>query len=168
VFQTLNEERRALAAKSVGHAERISKRWEWSFPEHVEDLKSSALWGVVRAAATYEVDKGQTWDRWLAACVNGEMKNFLGGKQVNEWNKWIESYGYIDGLPVESEDWFERNDALDNLLSKLTKRQRELCELSYRYGMTNADASKELGMTPKLGWKIHNAAINRLRRKVAA
>ena len=71
-------------------------------------------------------------------------------------------------IPSADEGWYERNKSLDAMLSRLTKRQRELCELIYRYGMSNADASKELGMTPKLGWKIHNAALDRLRKSMAA
>lgn len=167
MLKSLNEERRDLAAKSVKYADRVAERWERAFPEHVGDLKSSATWGGMRAASTYEEESGQAWDRWLKMCVQGSVKNFLGSRQTRELNK-TESIDNVDEIPVTDEDWYERNDALDALLARLTRRQRELCELIYRYGMSSADASKELGMTPKLGWKIHNAALDRLRKSMAA
>lgn len=168
MLKALDAEKQALAASAVKKAERISERWERLFPEYADELKSSALWGVMRAASSYQESGGETWERWLKMCVNGEAKNFLGQRYTKMRVLWPQEAleGVADDSETDSEP--EYSEAIHNILGRLTKRQRELCELVYLKGMTPHAAGLVMGIRPNNACRLHQQAIERLRQSMAA
>jgi hypothetical protein len=73
-MKPLTEERRRLAAAAVGRAESIAQRYARVFPAQGDEIRSAADWAIVKAAASYEPDRGQTWVRWSNLKINGTIR----------------------------------------------------------------------------------------------
>ena len=75
-MQPLNEEQRDLALHALTRADQIAARYARIFPEHADDLASSAIWGVLKAATTF-MDGGAKWENWSANEARNECRRFL-------------------------------------------------------------------------------------------
>jgi RNA polymerase sigma factor (sigma-70 family) len=176
VLKALNEERRALAAEAVEQAERISRRWEKLHPEYAEDLRETAIWALMRAASSYNLENecedaeraSILWGKWLKRCVDSESLNFLRStylrRRVLATQDALEAI--VDDRDIEEEA--DCTDAVNSLLARLTRRQREICELVYLRGMTPHSAGKTMGIRPENACRLHREAIERLRGTKAA
>src|SRR5215212_4336891 len=102
-MERLTEQQQALAEEAVSRAKRIAERYARIFPEHAEDFESSANWGVVRAASSYEPDKNGVWERWSSLAIRGEIKDFLDNSYHKRRTLWpMEALRLVEGQAEDS------------------------------------------------------------------
>lgn len=108
----------------------MADRYARVFPEHAEELESSALRGAVRAASTWTPDGGVVWRRWSRMLGSGEMKNFLVSPQVqNHSTLDTESIDDLQSRAAASRTagiTTDDNDSLGRMLSILSKTCNDL------------------------------------------
>lgn len=162
-MQPLNEEQRDLAVQSLTRADRIAARYARIFPEHADDLASSAIWGVLKAARTF-TDGGAKWENWSANEARNECRRFLRHpdfKRQVVWDEFAPQYEPCAPAP-------EVVDDMETMLVGLPERHRDLCLKVYREDVTIEDAATSLGFSPKHGHKLHRQALDILRSRMSA
>src|SRR5215213_3736761 len=158
-MERLTEEQQALAEEAVSRAKRIADRYARIFPEYEDDLKSSANWGAVRAASTFNPEGNGVWERWSGLCIRGEIKDFLNNSYLKRRSLWPqEALQGVESGEGETAQ-VDAADSLERLLALLPPTYKELCSLVYKMGMTPTQAGVALGYTPNHGCKIHRLAI---------
>ena len=169
MIEPLNEIQQELAIESVERAEKIAERYSRIFPQHAQEFHSSALWGVMRAASSFDPDKGQIWERWSRLSINGEIKDFLSGSYVKVCKSLPEHEAkqIIDNHRIGVFD-DEPDDSIDKLLDRLPEKHKELCRLVYYEGLGATEAGIALGFSHSYGSRIHQEAMNFLRHELAA
>lgn len=148
-------------------ADRIARRYARIFPEYAADIESSAHMGAVRAAAKFASESG-VWERWSKLHITGEVKEFLRSHWVCRHEKTApqESLDTIEDEASDPTRRIESAESFNQLTRQLTKRQRQVVNLVYVYGMTAAEAGRSLGLSQKEGCRIHQRAIRSLRDTV--
>lgn len=171
-MEPLTTDQQELAGKGIKTANRIAQRYAKVFPEHAEDLESSATWGTVRAASSWNPDKGACWNRWLIKSVRLEVQKFLRSGYVRHhkpcFEEWIDEA--VDDRQVDPacEQSEESKQEIEAMLSLLPERQREVCSLVYKNGITPSQAGVALGFSAIYGRKLHQRAIEWLRKRLPA
>ena len=163
---SLNEEQKTLASKSYRSTMNMTRRYKRQYPQFADDIESSAYWGLIRAAASYDKDRGQAWRKWATQCVHGEMREFLSGKHVSNppSNLRVEhiEFHYVDRDPTE------QIDELRELLKSLPEQHRRVCEFYYRDGMSDREISIKIGLSRSSIQRIHKESLEMLKRKLAS
>jgi DNA-directed RNA polymerase specialized sigma subunit len=165
----LDEGKQALAEEALVRAKRIADRYARIFPEHADDFESAACWGAVRAASTYDagLPDADKWDRWSGLCIRGEIKDFLDNSYLKRRKSWPDEA--MLRIVAEGEDarLSDAADAMEHLLSLLPEKYRNLCHLIYRMGLDPGAAGRALGYSKFHGNKMHDWAIDYLRKQLA-
>lgn len=158
----LTPEGQALAEMAIAEADRIAKRYARMFPEHADELSSSAHLGVVRAAAKFAAD--DVWKRWCRIHITSELRDFLRslGRRCDKPTSQ-ESLEAIEDEESDPARLIDAADSFSHMTRSLTPRQREVVNLVYVHGMTPAEAGRSLGLARAEGCKIHQRAIRSLR-----
>jgi RNA polymerase sigma factor (sigma-70 family) len=167
----LTTEQQELAADGFKPATDIAKRYAKLFPEHADDIESSAAWGSIRAAATWDYDKGAMFGRWLDMCVNSEIQNFIDRSKIRRHKPLPDRYDDAETNEAEADlekEEVEANRRLNMLLAYLPESQRRICELVYRHGVTPSEAGPLVGVTASTGIKQHRASLAILRERMSA
>jgi RNA polymerase sigma factor (sigma-70 family) len=164
VIEPLTESQQSLAVEAISRADRIARRYTRIFPEHEQDFKSSALWGVVRAASSFDPVKGEVWERWSLLAIKGEIKDFLNNSYFKMRCRITDEELLVDNRS----DYTDKTERIRELLSKLPGKHRELCELVYFEGLSLSAAGLTLGLSESHGRWIHREAIELLRSELAA
>jgi len=169
VIEPLTEAQQCLAAEAVGRADRIAERYAKIFPKHEQEFKSSALWGVMRAASSFDPDKGDIWERWSALAMEGEILDLIDAP----YYKRFQSLNFTELIPDMRQmsadlDQDESNANVRKILCGLPPKHRELCDLVYTQGLSAAEAGLSLGLSEKHGRKIHSEAMVFLREDMVA
>lgn len=169
MLEPLSEEKRELAALAVKQASRVAKRWERLRPKYADEIQSAAHLASIKAASTFDGTKGLTMDQWACMWTKWEIVGFLKSSYASRFD----DFGSIEDENFENDDGdlsheFDEREMVQSLLSRLTRRQREICELVYVDGMTPHGAGKALGISPTYACHVHKQALERLRGMVAA
>jgi RNA polymerase sigma factor (sigma-70 family) len=166
VIEPLTESQQSLAVEAVSRAERIARRYARIFPEHEHEFRSSALWGVVRAASSYDPVKGETWERWSLLAAKGEISDFLDNSYLKRRSSIANEESLLDN---QSElEYSDKTDRVRELLSTLPGKHRELCEIVYLEGVSPSAAARTMGLSESSGRRIHIEAMELLRLELAA
>jgi RNA polymerase sigma factor (sigma-70 family) len=166
-IEPLNAKQQILAEEALQRADKIAQRYSRIFPEHVDDIKSSASYGAIRAASSFEPDKGGVWDRWLAVCVKGEIQSCLDRPDIQR-SQTLTLYALKDAaMSNDSFELVDIADSLDRLLKALPGNRRTLCELIYKCGLTITEAARSLGISRDNANRIHQSAMHTLRLHLA-
>lgn len=175
-MKQLDRARQILAEKAMKRAGDIARRYAQLFPGDEDDFRSSAAWGVIRAAASFDQEGGETWERWSSMCVRGEIRDFLQSAHMRRKGSRVdgdldelglEECAILDDGPSEIER-IEASESFDRILDLLPPRHRDLCDLVYRDSMNPYSAGQALGMTGESGCRLHRDALRILRESLAA
>lgn len=163
-----DDERRKLATEGVGRVESIRKRYERMFPQHAADIESSAYWGLARAAAQWEPDKGRTWERWADLLIKGEIISYLRSPHVQRYNsEWFEDHEKELVEPKNPAERLEKSEEVERLLAMLPERTARLMRLIYYDGMKPIEAGPVIGISVSHGCKLHQQALAFLKEQAA-
>lgn len=169
MLEPLSEEKRELAALAVKQASRVAKRWERLRPKYADEIQSAAHLAAIKAASTFDDTKGVPLGKWAEMWTKWEIMGFLKSSYAARFDDF-ESIDEEDQVDAEDGPMYEfdEREMVQSLLSRLTRRQREICELVYKEGMTPHSAGGALGISPDHACCVHRKAIERLRGMVAA
>jgi RNA polymerase sigma factor (sigma-70 family) len=161
--ERLDTLQRNLASKAAQTAVSIAARYARLHPKYADEIRSSANWGAVRAAASYVPGDGRTWDRWSKYVIRCEVREFLGSPWVRRCQQADdEALGQIEAADVQADGGTGLFD-LDRVLAVLTPAQREVCNLVYKEGLSPTEAGRKLGLSDNWGCKLHKQAVDRLK-----
>lgn len=167
-MRPLSEEQKELAALAVDQTTRIAKRWSKLRPEYADELQSAAHLAAMKAAETYDEAGGQSWSRWVEMWARCYSVKFLKTRYASQ-GLGDSSAALDDACDEDSgASTIDGMEAVRALLARLTKRQREICELVYVNGMTPYSAGRTLGIRPENACRLHRGAIEKLRKITAA
>lgn len=153
----LTEDRRALAAEHWPYARSLARPFRARLPRLRDEFESAAALGLVEAALTFEPGRGAKFSTYARHRVIGRLRS-LWRSQVNR---------RVD-LPILTEpsriepDQLDQVDALEHWLRRLPSRYASVCRLIYRDGLTQAEASRAIGLAPPRINAIHRQSLTLL------
>ncbi len=161
-----------------GVATRLRRKYQW-IP--ADDLYSYALFGLVRAATTYDPDRSVPFPAYAAkkalyAAIDEMRKDhilsrvglnprpdtvsldrlFVGDQK--DWQRLCNQRARKSRSRLEARDW------CSTVLSQLNSRDRQILMLRYSDDMTFREIGKAMGVSESTVCLRHNALIMRLRK----
>ena len=161
-----------------GVASRLRRKYQW-IP--ADDLYSYALFGLVRAARTYDPDRSVPFPVYaskkaLYAAIDEMRKDHILSRvginprpdtvsldrlfvgEQRDWQRLCNQTARKSRSRLEARDWCA------TVLSQLNERDRQILMLRYADDMTFREIGKAMGLSESTVCLRHNALIARFRR----
>ena len=165
----LNNDQQRLVEENWEFAAGVARRYaDGGVP--MAELESEAWTALCKAAYKYKKVEGCKFTSYAYHFIRGDIMRLL--KNERDRREW-EVCSVVDDLTEQGltgdEEWIEddeRREMLEELMERLTKREREVVRRCYGVGAeltTPKDLAKELGVTPERVRQILNKAVNKLK-----
>lgn len=166
-----------LASDNMGLAYKIAHDYGNCGLE-TEDLESAALFGLAKAAMSYDQSRGVWFSVFAARCINNEIRMEIRKTKRHMGQISLDAERYaaedekravtlMDTLPYE-EPGFERvgsSDLIPSLLSGLPARESQSIRLVVCSGMTCVEAARKMGLSVSWVSKCIKSGITKIRER---
>lgn len=173
--ERLSDNRRELAARAVGMAAVVARdaarTWARMAQDDLPELRSAAFWGAVRAASSWDPDKGP-FEYWARLHARAEIREFLSKRARRRRRKPPPCHlEYAHSVPDDrgaDTDRVDAEDRFDALVRGLPTQHRDLCVQIYRHGLSLTDAALAVGLSKSRACRVHQEALAMLRSDLEA
>lgn len=165
----LNNDQQRLVEENWEFAAGVARRYAGGGVPMAE-LESEAWTALCKAAYKYKKVEGCKFTSYAYHFIRGDIMRLL---KSESGRRAVEVCSVEEDLAEDNldgcEDWKaedERREMLEELMERLSKREREVVRRCYGVGAELTmpkDLAKELGVTPERVRQIHNKAVNKLK-----
>jgi RNA polymerase sigma factor (sigma-70 family) len=154
--------RQDLADEHWPYARSLAKPFKARLPRLRDEFDSAAALGLVEAALAFEPGRGAKFSTYARPRVVGRLRD-----------AWRSHAGQPTPLPLEVEPAYHEPspldlaDALDHRLRPLPPRNRTVCRLIYRDGLTQVECGRVLGLGQHRINEIHRESLALLRARLS-
>lgn len=163
----MTTERKKLAENNMNLARYVANQYRNTGIEY-EELVSIAFLGLVKAAATFEVEKA-SFATYAVPTMRNEILMCLRKKEVSTVSlDTLVADGIViaDTLGCNSKelDALENSMFLSQSMKILTPKEQTVLQAIYYQNKVQSDVAKHLGYSQAHVSRIHHAAISKLKR----
>lgn len=157
-------------------------RWPWLMYHH-DDAVSDALYGAALAWATYDPDRGASFDTWVITKARGaildgiirraplgkvDMRKGMTLRNAPPWRQPPVSLDATDLIPAQREpsdyERVEERLDLDRLLARLPPRQAQVLRDTFLADQTLEQVAAQMGVSVTRVCQLRQQALKALRR----
>lgn len=151
----MDEAKQALVTDNIKLAYYVANGFS-NTGHHIDDLRSACFLGLVKAANSYDFDKGTKFATYATRCMQNEVLMFLRASKKHLYTASLEAIitTDVDGHELKYEDivgkednhFFFEHDIRNKFISKLHRRDQQLIALRMQ-GLTQKECAQQLGIS---------------------